>query len=75
MQALWKAAETGDRLVFVCEEWKRLWKGVGIEEKSTARSWRSSEDLDCGIWVIKEKNMDGMRDLVAELMSKIKLLS
>src|SRR5258705_118333 len=70
------AAETGDHLVFACENWEEFRKEVWIEEEAIARKWRDWEDLDSGNWVVKEKDAEGMlavRDLVAEFMSKIKL--
>ena len=43
-----KAAETGDHLVFVCEEWRELRREVWVEEEATARRWRDWEDVDSG---------------------------
>ena len=72
-----KAAETGDHLVFFCEKWDSLRRSVWIEKDATVRKWRDWEDLDSSNWVIKERDPDGkltVRDLVADFMSKIKLL-
>ena len=72
-----KAAESGDHLVFVYEEWRELRKEVWVqEEEATARRWRDWKDLDSGNWAIKERDAQGklvVRDLVAEFMSKSKL--
>ena len=72
-----KAAETGDHLVFTCEKWDSLRKSVWIEKETTVRKWRDWEDLDSSNWVIKERDPDvkhTVRGLVADFMSKIKLL-
>ena len=48
-------AETGEHIVFTCEEGKDLRKEVWIEPEATTRSWRSWQDLDSGSWTLGEK--------------------